>query len=114
MTTTYLLMAFLLIAGLGALLYGYRAFTKKDPHNNIDDIPAVQVPQALSPAEKPAKPTTKICRFCKSEIPIDAQNCRYCGKDVSTAAVLQQIANLLFIISLCILIPLVLAMCGYL
>jgi hypothetical protein len=30
---------------------------------------------------------TKVCPFCKSDIPKDASACRHCGKDVSTAAV---------------------------
>lgn len=28
--------------------------------------------------EKPAKPTTKICPYCKNTIPIDACRCGYC------------------------------------
>lgn len=28
--------------------------------------------------EEPAKPTTKICPYCKSEIPIDATRCPHC------------------------------------
>ena len=28
--------------------------------------------------EKPAAPTTKVCPFCKSEIPIDATKCAHC------------------------------------
>lgn len=27
---------------------------------------------------EPTAPTTKICTFCKSEIPIEATRCRYC------------------------------------
>lgn len=27
--------------------------------------------------------TTQICPFCKSEIPVDATACRFCGRDVS-------------------------------
>ncbi len=35
--------------------------------------------------EEKAKPmpTTKICPFCKSEIPVDALKCRYCASDIS-------------------------------
>lgn len=29
-------------------------------------------------AEAPAVPTTKICPFCKSEIPLDASRCAHC------------------------------------
>ena len=32
--------------------------------------------------EAPAEPTTKICPFCKSEIPIDATKCAHCTSDV--------------------------------
>lgn len=32
--------------------------------------------------EVPAEPTTKICPFCKSEIPIDATKCAHCTSDV--------------------------------
>lgn len=28
--------------------------------------------------EKPAEPTTKVCPYCKSEIPIDATKCAHC------------------------------------
>ena len=30
----------------------------------------------------PAAPTTKICPYCKSEIPIDATKCAHCTSDV--------------------------------
>lgn len=33
--------------------------------------------------EKPAEPTTKICPFCKSEIPIDAVKCCHCTSDLT-------------------------------
>ncbi len=32
--------------------------------------------------EEPAAPTTKICPFCKSEIPLDATKCAHCTSDV--------------------------------
>ena len=32
--------------------------------------------------ETPAAPTTKICPYCKSEIPIDATKCAHCTSDV--------------------------------
>lgn len=32
--------------------------------------------------EKPAVPTTKICPYCKSEIPIDATKCAHCTSEV--------------------------------
>ena len=32
--------------------------------------------------EEPEEPTTKICPFCKSEIPIDATKCAHCTSDV--------------------------------
>lgn len=31
--------------------------------------------------EAPAEPTTKVCPFCCSEIPIKAVKCAYCGSD---------------------------------
>lgn len=33
--------------------------------------------------ETPAAPTTKICPFCKSEIPIDAVKCCHCTSDLT-------------------------------
>ena len=33
-------------------------------------------------AEEEAAPTTKICPFCKSEIPIDATKCKFCASEV--------------------------------
>jgi len=32
--------------------------------------------------EAAAAPTTKICPYCKSEIPIDATKCSHCTSDV--------------------------------
>ena len=32
--------------------------------------------------EEPAEPTTKICPFCKSEIPIDATRCSHCTSNL--------------------------------
>lgn len=39
--------------------------------------------KALSLGKKPAEeaPTTKICPFCKSEIPIDATKCAHCTSE---------------------------------
>lgn len=33
--------------------------------------------------EAPKEPTTKICPFCKSEIPIDAVKCCHCTSDLT-------------------------------
>ena len=33
--------------------------------------------------EAPEKPTTKICPYCKSEIPIDAVKCCHCTSDLA-------------------------------
>ncbi|MDE6863162.1 MAG: MscL family protein, partial [Eubacterium sp.] len=32
--------------------------------------------------KEPEKPVTKICPFCKSEIPIDAVKCCHCTSDI--------------------------------
>ena len=34
------------------------------------------------PEEEPAAPTTKICPFCKSEIPIEATRCPHCTSEI--------------------------------
>ena len=34
--------------------------------------------------EEPAKPKTKICPYCKSEIPADAVKCSHCTSDLPT------------------------------
>lgn len=43
----------------------------------------------LKPAqeEEAAAPTTKICPYCKSEIPMDAVKCAHCTSDVSDGTV---------------------------
>lgn len=35
--------------------------------------------------EEEAAPTTKVCPYCKSEIPVDATKCAHCTSDVSEA-----------------------------
>ena len=35
-------------------------------------------------AEEEAAPTTKICPYCKSEIPIDATKCKCCASELPT------------------------------
>ena len=37
---------------------------------------------AAAPAPEPEAPTTKICPFCKSEIPIDAVRCPHCTSEL--------------------------------
>ena len=32
--------------------------------------------------EEPAKPTTKICPYCKNEVPIDATRCGFCTSEL--------------------------------
>ncbi|MEG2233683.1 MAG: large conductance mechanosensitive channel protein MscL [Oscillospiraceae bacterium] len=34
---------------------------------------------------QPAAPTTKICPYCKSEVPIDATRCAFCTSELKTA-----------------------------
>jgi large conductance mechanosensitive channel len=36
-----------------------------------------------SKKEEPAAPTTKICPYCKSEIPIEATRCGHCTSELS-------------------------------
>jgi large conductance mechanosensitive channel len=47
-------------------------------------VKAVNKAQSLGKKkeEAPAEPTTKICPFCKSEIPIDAVKCCHCTSDI--------------------------------
>lgn len=33
--------------------------------------------------EEPAAPTTKVCPYCKSEIPIDATRCAHCTSELN-------------------------------
>ncbi len=33
--------------------------------------------------EEPAAPTTKVCPYCKSEIPVDATKCPHCTSDLA-------------------------------
>lgn len=35
-----------------------------------------------SKEDEPAAPTTKVCPYCKSEIPVDAVKCCHCTSDV--------------------------------
>ena len=37
---------------------------------------------AAAPAPEPEAPTTKICPFCKSEIPIEATRCGFCTSEL--------------------------------
>ncbi len=39
--------------------------------------------KAAEAAAEPAAPTTKICPFCKSEIPIEATRCPHCTSELS-------------------------------
>jgi large conductance mechanosensitive channel len=40
--------------------------------------------QKQEPAPKPAAPTTKVCPFCKTDIPIEAVRCPNCTSQLST------------------------------
>ena len=41
--------------------------------------------KAAEAAAEPAAPTTKICPFCKSEIPIEATRCPHCTSELPSA-----------------------------
>ena len=41
---------------------------------------------AAAPKAAPAAPTTKICPFCKSEIPIGATKCAHCTSELTEDA----------------------------
>ena len=43
--------------------------------------------------EEPAKPKTKICPYCKSEIPADAVKCGHCTSDLPAAELAPQTEN---------------------
>lgn len=46
-------------------------------------VKAVNKAMSIGKKEEPAaEPTTKICPFCKSEIPIDAVKCCHCTSDI--------------------------------
>ncbi len=53
---------FLVVKGFNSLRKAGESLKKKEP-------------------EVPAAPTTKICPFCKSEIPIDATRCPHCTSE---------------------------------
>ena len=38
--------------------------------------------KSLKKPEEPAAPTTKICPFCKTEIPLEATRCPHCTSDL--------------------------------
>lgn len=44
---------------------------------------AMSLGKKLQHEEPAAEPTTKICPFCKSEIPIDAVKCCHCTSDIT-------------------------------
>ncbi len=47
-------------------------------------VKAVNKVMDIGKKEEPAvEPTTKICPYCKSEIPIDAVKCCHCTSDIS-------------------------------
>ena len=49
---------------------------------NLGGVEAVNKLTALGKKpEAPAEPTTKVCPFCCSEIPIKAVKCAHCGSD---------------------------------
>ena len=53
-------------------------------HGNrgVLDLKAINKLTALGKKpEAPAEPTTKVCPFCCSEIPIKAVKCAHCGSD---------------------------------
>ena len=43
--------------------------------------------------EEPAKPKTKICTYCKSEIPADAVKCGHCTSDLPAEELAPQTEN---------------------
>lgn len=46
-------------------------------------VKAVNKAMSIGKKEEPAAaPTTKICPFCKSEIPVDAVKCCHCTSDI--------------------------------
>lgn len=46
-------------------------------------VKAVNKAMSIGKKEEPAaEPTTKICPYCKSEIPIDAVKCCHCTSDI--------------------------------
>ena len=38
--------------------------------------------EKIKPKEEPAAPTTKVCPFCKMEVPIEATKCGHCTSDL--------------------------------
>lgn len=49
---------------------------------NAMEAEAVKLAHLNAKDEAPAAPTTKICPYCKSEIPIDATRCAHCTSEL--------------------------------
>lgn len=46
---------------------------------------AINTAMSLGKKEEVVVPTTKICPFCKSEIPLDATRCAHCTSELSVS-----------------------------
>lgn len=87
------------------LLYRRVTGTFVSDHAEPYDVPP-QEPAAVEPAKVQA--TTKLCPWCKAEIPADAIACMHCGRQASEgmmrASLLGQLGSSMLIIGLIILL----------
>lgn len=75
-------------AELGASIWGYGAFITALINFLVMALVVFLLVKAINKAtalgkkeEEEAAPTTKVCPFCKEEIPIDAVKCSHCTSD---------------------------------
>jgi len=104
-----------LIIIIAAILMYRRVTGTFTPSQAPTDLPLE--PATLSSAPPAAdKPTTKLCPWCKAEIPADAIACMHCGRQASEgmmrATLLGQVGSSMLIIGLIILLGAVCALTG--
>lgn len=113
-----LLLLFLVVVLVVVGILVNKGSGKTSPAPVVEQKP-VQV--EVKPVEKPIVEIPagmKECFQCKSIIRGDVITCPHCGKSPERSTVVWQsishLGNVLLLLGLCILVPFILAMCGYL